>query len=102
MGLAEVVSLGLQLALEPAAAAEGCQAIADGRIQLPSRAVLIRARAKLDVLNMYWQRRLNATSCYVRHLSIDASPQVRRNFLCTRERRVRLAGPLSQATVGEL
>ena len=52
VSLEEVVSLGVQLALSPAGAAEVCQAIASGAIQVPKRSTLMKARQKLDTLQM--------------------------------------------------
>lgn len=98
--LDEVVSLGIQLALTPAAAAEVCQGIAARQIRLPGRSVLMRARNKIDILMMYYQRKLNHESDYVRHLAVDASPQVRHNFLCMRERSFKVPSDLSLGSSG--
>ena len=88
------------MVLAPAAAAEAVQGIASGSIRLPSRSVILRARQKLDILQMYWQRRVNAKHAFIGHLSIDASPQVKHNFLCMKERRVKITDALTKGSAG--
>ena len=101
VALEEVISLGVELALTPQAAAEVTQAIAAGAVKIPSRSTLLGARQKLDILSMYYQRRINKSGVFIRHLSIDSSPQVRHDFLCVRERRIRVADGLQgPETVG--
>jgi hypothetical protein len=100
IALEEIVTLGVQMVLAPAAAAEVVQGIASGSIRLPSRSVILRARQKLDILQMYWQRRVNSKHAFIRHLSIDASPQVRHNFLCMKERRVKITAALTRESAG--
>lgn len=98
--LREVVLLACQLSLSPQCYRQVQLAIEDGTLRVPSRAVMLRSRMKMDILDMLWQRRQNHKRKFIRHLSVDASPQLRHNFLCVRERRIDITSEVGAAIGG--
>ena len=64
---------------------EFAEQLRSGNIKLPAYESLARAKLRLDVLTILYQRILDVAHCVVRFLLIDASPQIGRNFLLVRE-----------------
>jgi len=62
--------------------------VREGQHALPKVAVLRRARVKLDIFSIMFERRLWLHFEYRRYLYLDASPQLGYNFLCGREDRI--------------
>lgn len=58
-------------------------------LPVPGLDSMRRARLRLDMATMYYERSLLKDFFYIRFLSIDASPQLGRNFLCVREDRIK-------------
>jgi hypothetical protein len=58
-------------------------------LRVPSIDFLRHARVRLDVCNVMYQRQLSHEWFFVRHVMVDSSPQLGRNYLCVREDRVR-------------
>ena len=58
-------------------------------LPMPGLNLVRQARIRLDLCSMMFERLLFVTWAYIRYLIIDSSPQLGRNFLCTREDRIR-------------
>ena len=86
--LAVVLAWSASLFFGPGGA-ELADDIRSGRIALPSRELLRQARIRLDVLAILFERSLHRQFKFMRYILADASPQLGKNFLCTREERIR-------------
>ena len=62
--------------------------IRQGVIPLPSIELLRKARIRLDLLAILYERTINATKKHMRYIMVDASKQLGRHYICMREERV--------------
>lgn len=92
--LQKVIVTSIMLALPPQDAAAVRDQILSNQIRIPEGRYLQRAKVKLDMMAMLYERQLvkdNRSRCVFRYLQADASPQGNFNYFCVREERLQMS-----------
>lgn len=67
------------------------RALESGELPMPSLSLLRAARIRLDLCRILYERKCSECFFYIRHVMVDASPQLGSNYLCVREDRIRIS-----------